>query len=242
MTIEEALHDLGVRPDTLSPLEKETLDREGFLYLRGVLPPQQAERMRETTYELFARQRAQGPEAKTDCEQIQNQSDVFDICFTHPRVLAAVYHVIRGDLASQGVHSRPNCPGKGHQGLHLDGPAVPAGQYETCNSMWPLADFTAQNGATRVVPGSHLWGKAPQEVLADVMQPHPDEVRLIAPVGTVVVFNGHLWHASSRNDSDAGRPNVTSFWSRRDKTHFDATPDAQTAARMSPAVRRLFPG
>lgn len=241
MTLEDALHALGVRDNNLTDAEKRSLDEQGFLHLAGVLTRAQAERMLAEVHRLFALERTGEEGARGECEQIQNKSDAFDICLTHPRLLAAVCHVLRGDLVSQGVHSRPNPPGKGRQGLHQDGPSVPPGEYVTCNSIWPLDDFTAENGATRVVPGSHRWGKAPGDEMADPLAPHPREVYLVAPVGTVVIFNGHLWHSSTLNRSTADRPNVTSFWARRGQTHFDATPAPELTARLSPAARRLLP-
>jgi hypothetical protein len=56
-----------------------------------------------------------------------------------------------------------------------------------------LDDFTRENGATRYVPGSHRWGKLPQDVLADPSAPHSDEKLIIGRAGTVVVINVHLW-------------------------------------------------
>ena len=81
--------------------------------------------------------------------------------------------------------------------------------------MWPLMDFTADNGPTRVVPGSHLFGKIPSEALDDSVAPYPGEVTLIAPVGTVVIFNAHAWHGATANPNRIPRANCTSFWGRR---------------------------
>jgi CubicO group peptidase (beta-lactamase class C family) len=39
--------------------------------------------------------------------------------------------------------------------------------YWVCNSVWMLDDITANNGAIRMIPGSHRWRKLPHEVLTD---------------------------------------------------------------------------
>jgi hypothetical protein len=61
-----------------------------------------------------------------------------------------------------------------------------------CNSVWMLDDFTPENGPIRMVPGSHHWGRLPQEALPDPVAPHPAEVILTGKAGTVVVMNSHL--------------------------------------------------
>lgn len=241
MTFEQALHELGVRDDTLTAAEKQSLDRDGFVFLHGILPASQVPRMREEVQRLFALERTGEAGAKGECEQIQNKSDAFDICFTHPRLLAAVYHVLRADFASQGIHSRPNPPGKGKQGMHQDGSACRDGVFETCNSIWPLTDFTDENGATRVVPGSHRWGKAPSDVMKDCAERHPDEIRLAMPLGSVAVFNGSLWHSAMLNRGAVDRVNVTSFWALRTKSVFNARLSESAMRRLSPAAQRLFP-
>ena len=63
------------------------------------------------------------------------------------------------------------------------------------NSMWLLVDFHAANGATRVVPGSHLSGRQPQPDLYT----GEDLVPIEAPAGTAVFFEGRLWHGSGTN-------------------------------------------
>jgi ectoine hydroxylase-related dioxygenase (phytanoyl-CoA dioxygenase family) len=67
----------------------------------------------------------------------------------------------------------------------------------------PLVDFTAGNGATRIVPGSH------REPLRDASRapdrPHPRERLIGAPAGAAIVINGHVWHSGTKNRSDRRR-------------------------------------
>lgn len=245
MEFREALTALGVHKDTLTDEEREMLDAKGYLPLHGILPPEQAYQMRVAMTELFVAEKTGQEGAPSEVSQMQNKSAVYDICFTHPRVVAAIAHVLKEEFISLGIHSRPNPPGKGHQGLHVDygGPPAKPGEYFTCNSMWPLADFTVENGATRAVPGSHLWEKHPQDAMVDPRAPHPEEVYFVASVGTVIIFNSHVWHGARLNSTDADRPNVTSFWTRRIQHDGSVrrnplSPEAYR--RLSPAARRLF--
>jgi Protein involved in biosynthesis of mitomycin antibiotics/polyketide fumonisin len=225
MTTAEALYALGVREDTLTPAERARLDADGYLPLPGVLSPEQIDAFRARLGEL---QEAEGAEAGKEVHQeagtdrladLVNKGELFTTCFTHPRVLAAVAHVLGGDLKLSSLNARAALPGQGLQVLHADweGPVAPD-DFRACNSLWLLDDFTEANGATRVVPGSHRWGKVPQEAMADPCAPHPEEKLLLAPAGTVVVFNSHTWHGGTRNRTDAPRRAMHCYFCRRGET------------------------
>lgn len=64
-----------------------------------------------------------------------------------------------------------------------------------CNVMWMLDDFTEENGATRIVPGSHLNGRQPDH------ERDKDVVTTAAtgPAGNAMVFDGRLWHGTGAN-------------------------------------------
>lgn len=222
MTISEALYELGVQEDTLTRDEKEQLDRDGYLPLYGLLSPTQVEAFNARLDELIAEE---GENAGKEVHQeagtnrlsdLINKSDLFDTCFTNPRLLAGIAHVLQGDLKLSSLNYRAALPGQGLQGLHADwnGPVAP-NEYQVCNSIWLLDDFTAENGATRVVPGSQRSGKSPQDDLANPADTHPDEVLIIAPAGTVVIFNSHTWHGGTKNTTDQPRRAMHSYFCRR---------------------------
>ncbi len=82
-------------------------------------------------------------------------------------------------------------------GPALNPPAV-------CNIMWMACDFTEENGATRIVPGSHLSGEN-----ADPSVPHKIEtVAAAGTAGTAVIFEGRTWHAIGVNRTDEPRYGV----------------------------------
>jgi hypothetical protein len=241
----ESLYALGVRDNTLSADEKLKLDQDGYLPLYDILNKEQIRAMLEAIEDNFAREKTGTPDGPPECENLQNKSDAFDLCVSHPRVLAAIAHVLKDNIRSLGVHSRPNKPGRGLQELHADfgGPPPQDGEYWVCNSIWPLVDFTVENGATRVVPGSHRCGKNPGDVQSDRKAPHPQEIKLIAPAGSVVIFNSHLWHGATQNNSAHDRPNVTSFFGRRDpRQAMDRRSVLSRSAcnRIGDPVRALF--
>jgi len=115
------------------------------------------------------------------------------------------------------LNARFALPGMGLQSLHADwGRLETPGDFQVCNSIWLLDGFTEDNGATRVVPGSHRWGtKLPSDEMADASQPHPLERLLLAPEGTVVVFNSHTWHGGTLNRTGKPRRAMHSYFVRR---------------------------
>lgn len=221
MDMTTALQQLGATEDRLDADTRRRLDEDGFAPLPDILSPTQVEAFRSRLAELSAEEGdAAGlevhQEAGTDrLSNLVNKDAMFDVCFTHPTVLAAMRHVL-GDFKLSSLNSRAALPGQGHQALHTDwGEPVTAGDYQVCNSIWLLDDFTAENGATRVVPGSHRWGHRPSDVMADPAAAHPDEIQLLASAGTVVIFNSHLWHGGTLNHSTAPRRAMHSYFTRR---------------------------
>ena len=250
MTIQEALNQLGVTPETLTAEERERLDRDGFLRLPGILSLEQVAEFNCRLAELAAEE---GERAGTEVHQeagtirlsdLVNKDSLFEIVFTHPRVLAAVAHVLQGDLRLSSLNSRAALPGEGLQALHADWRgAVTPGHYFVCNSLWCLDDLTEENGATRVVPGSHRSGRMPADDLPDPKAPHPDEIQVLAPAGTVVVFNSHTWHGGTLNRSDRPRRVLHGYFCRRDvpqQTDQRRYFRPETRARLSEAAQLIL--
>ncbi len=250
MTIKDALLDLGVQEDTLSAEEKDHLDREGFVALYGILDATTIARMNTRLAELLEEEGEQAgrevhQEAGTNrLSNLVEKGDIFDICFTHPRVLAGIAQVLQGDLRLSSLNHRAALPGQGLQHLHADwNGATQPGQFFVCNSIWLLDDFTLDNGATRVVPGSHNSGRVPSDELANPADTHPRQQLIIAPAGTVVIFNSHTWHGGTLNQTQSPRRALHSYFTRRDQpqqTNQRALLGSATIARFSEATRTVL--
>ncbi len=250
MNVQEALTALGVTDQLLSQTEKDQLDRDGYLPLGRILSAEQLTAMRQRLDELVEEE---GDDAGKEIHQeagairlsdLINKDPIFEVCFTHPRVLGAINHVLNGDLRLSSLNYRSALPGSGLQGLHQDwGSPTTPGDYWVCNSIWLLDDFTALNGATRVVPGSNRSGKTPKDVMADPSQPHPDQAIITAPAGTVVIFNAHTWHGGTLNQTDQPRRGLHSYFCRRSWEQQLIQKDyirPATYARLSEAARFIL--
>jgi ectoine hydroxylase-related dioxygenase (phytanoyl-CoA dioxygenase family) len=61
--------------------------------------------------------------------------------------------------------------------------------------MWPLDEFTAENGATRFIPRSHRWEPGRQPSPGD-----PLETAVMSP-GAALFYLGSLWHGGGANET-----------------------------------------
>lgn len=224
MDLQAALRALGVQDETLTSKERDQLDREGFLMLPHILTTEEARQYAARLDELLALEGENAgkevhQEAGTDrLADLINKDPLFHRVLMQPSVLAAVAHVIGDEFKFSSLNSRATQPGHGQQQLHLDLDAIEnliPGKYYGCNSIWVLDDFTEENGATRVVPGSHRWGKSPQEELTDPTAPHPCEIKLTAPAGTVLILNAHTWHGGTRNNTHRPRRAMHGYFCQR---------------------------
>jgi ectoine hydroxylase-related dioxygenase (phytanoyl-CoA dioxygenase family) len=129
------------------------------------------------------------------------------------RLLAVVRALVGPDAQVGGVHFRSPQPGHGGQRLHADHqPLAEAGPAQVATMILALVDFTDVNGATRLVPGSHL--RPDQQRLSGNLESHPDERLLTGPAGTAFVFSGHVLHSGTQNRSSAPRPSLQVSWGR----------------------------
>ena len=249
MNITDALDTLGATDDVLTEQNKKELDEKGYTLLPGVIGDEWLESLRSRLEELWEREGSlagheEGGEPGTRrLAALVDKGPAFDRVYTHPKLLAAVYGVIGRDFKLSALNARDSLPGQGHQDLHTDSSGDYDGRFYVCNSIWLLDDFTEENGCTRLVPGTHR-ARLPSNVLKDVMAPHPEEEHLVAPAGTVAVFNSHIWHGGTLNRTrDHKRLAPHCYYTAREgKQPLDQREHlgTETWERISPAARYIL--
>ena len=107
------------------------------------------------------------------------------------------------------------------------------------NVFWMISDFSEANGATRIVPRSHLSGAQP-----DTCVPHTVEtVSITGSAGSVVIWDGRTWHAAGANTANSTRYGITSYYGGpqfRSLTNFTHATHAEVLEGASPALRTLL--
>lgn len=191
------------------------MDELGYVVLGQLIDPAEAERMAARIDELIALEGAAagmeiGMDEKTGLlGNLVAKDPIFDRCAFDPNVLGVVRHVLGDAIRLFAINARNPPRGAGHQDLHADWlEPVGPGNHKIVNSIWMLDPFT-DNGPTRLVAGTHRSGDLPRDVMTDPAAAHPDEAYLTGPAGTVVVFNGHLWHGGTANTSGRPRHSIT---------------------------------
>ncbi|HKC86717.1 MAG TPA: phytanoyl-CoA dioxygenase family protein, partial [Blastocatellia bacterium] len=208
--IEDVLKECGVTEATLAPAEKESLNRLGYVVLTGVIDLDWLARLRTAFENAVGRGQTTGASEQSGTRHASDliQKDVaFDGVLTHPKILGAVFHVLRRSFKVLALGGRDPLPGYGQQGLHTDWypRAAPSEPFSVATTLWLLDDLIEDNGATRLIPGSHIWLKPLPKSMRQPEAKHPDQRLVIAKAGSALVFNGHLWHGGTRNESNRPR-------------------------------------
>jgi ectoine hydroxylase-related dioxygenase (phytanoyl-CoA dioxygenase family) len=224
------------------------LDEHGWLALPGLMSPDLLAALRARIDELFAEEADRaGSEFKQEpgarrLANLVNKGRIFeDVILTAP-VLECMAHVLGPRFKLSSLNARSANPHTADgQPLHADSGAIAddAG-YFVCNSVWLLDDFTSENGATRMVPGSHRWRRLPP---ADYYEPHPDEQLVLGNAGDVVIMNAHMWHGGTANRTAAPRRAMHVYYTRYDQPQQQYQKrwlSAEVQSRLSPEARRIL--
>jgi phytanoyl-CoA dioxygenase PhyH len=163
-----------------------------------------------------------------------NRDPLCDSLYLQPAALDGACTLIGRPFRLSTMHARTVRPHAAEQTLHVD--------FERADDGWPMLgfifmvdDFRQDNGATRFVPGSHERAGPPDDGA-------PQQLAC-GPAGSVILFNGSVWHGHSANPSPRPRRSIQGAYIRREATsgsNLPARMQAQTLARIGPLARYLI--
>jgi ectoine hydroxylase-related dioxygenase (phytanoyl-CoA dioxygenase family) len=195
--------------------ERRVLDEDGYVILTGLLTTPELARMRQAVGHALERAPSLDPlwrpggTLHVDLEQ----DPAFAPVRESARLRAALSHLLGRRWELTRLTLRAPQPGFGAQVLHGAATLPPAkrgvlaGERPTLvTAIVALVDFTSENGATRVVPGSHrTWSL---KVPADPDAPFREAKVLSCPAGSAIVFPEALVHSGTRNRSQQRRDSL----------------------------------
>lgn len=218
------------------------LDRDGYVILTGLLSRQEcadlrAELMpflRRTGRNTFEGHRTQRVYSVIDKTRAANH------LIEHPRILALLDRLLLPNYLLSQVQVINIQPGEDAQLLHPDDGIYPLARPRpelSVATVWAIDEFTEDNGATVVLPGSHRWpdGRMPGDA-----DPHR---RAVMSAGSCVLFLGTLWHGGGANRSTAPRLAVTAQYCQpwlRTQEAFTLSTNRDVAREVSEDIRRML--
>ncbi len=229
------------------------LKHKGFVLFESLLSSSEVAKLLECLEDLW---QAEGEVAGQEnyietgvrrLANLVNKGEIFRPIFGHPLILETAEAVMGPDFHLSMLNARDVLPGAGaNMPFHADTDRSgrPDGRgYSSFTAVWMLDDFTQQNGATRLVPGSHRSTLLPKESVHDVYAPHPEEIVAKGKAGDVLAFNGHCWHTGGANQTDKNRRAILAHYLRADiplsgRRRQHLSPDY--AAQLTPRERVLL--
>jgi hypothetical protein len=219
--------DLGLREYV------DTCDEQGFAVIppEKVASPEFIERIRNTVLrvaeERTGNQFALDQNGNSGNYHSEPQSDgqfllyyllfedpIFEEWLNNRTMQAIVNHYMRGEGQLSSLTSFVKWKGGDYGeglGLHSDTPRplsgeLPEGCNDVVNSALCLTDYSEDNGAIAFVPGSHKLRRMPTPgELID------QAVAVEAPAGSLIFFNGNVWHGAVPKHTDGLRLNITTY-------------------------------
>ncbi len=188
---------------------RHEIEEQGYCIVPDVIDATMVNRARNALDELLqAEQTAEAREARTQrVGHIAGKHPVFMELLCHEFVIDFWKQTLGQDIICSSWSANTVYPGHEAIGWHVDYPywskqppwptTMQAGQ-----TIWMLDDFTEENGATGVVPGSHRRGHPPEEP-RNVWR--EDGKIMTGKAGSVVLAHGAWYHTARPNQSDEPR-------------------------------------
>lgn len=214
--------------------------RDGYVILPDLLTADELVEIRESVAPLLNLHGRNGFEGHTTQRvySVLNKTRACDRIADHPRVLALLDRLFLPNYLLSMLQVINILPGEQAQMLHTDDGFYPIPRPRAglgAATIWAIDDFTADNGATDVIAGSHLWGgRRPQDV---------EREPVVMKAGSCVFFPGTLWHGGGANRSDAPRLALTAQYCEpwlRPQEAFTLSMTRATVRAVSEDIRRML--
>jgi ectoine hydroxylase-related dioxygenase (phytanoyl-CoA dioxygenase family) len=223
----------------------ERIERDGYTIVEDAIEPALLDELADDLLRLERTLRiapAQNAFEGTRTVRIYNllaHGGLYQRIPVHASVLPIVEGVLDAGCLVSSLSSIRIGPGETAQPIHADDMVIPLAKPHgaiICNSMWALTDFSDANGATRLVPGSHLR-ESPR--YGTEVESVPAEMRR----GSVLVWHGSLWHGGGANRTGEHRVGIAMNYCAgfiRQQENQQLGIPREIASRFSPRLREMI--
>ncbi len=215
---------------------------QGYAVIESLLNEHQIIRLRSALDpwlkgKLMGRNNFEGFKSERVYALLAKHND-FAMLVEHPEILAITNQLLERDYLLSANLAINVHPGETPQPFHQDndgGPFASTGAIHGISVIWNLDEFTEDNGATEVIPGSHHFPNG----LPDT----ESAIKILMPAGSALVFSGSLLHRGGTNRSSKARlaitPQYCQPWLRQLENMVLSVPP-EMAALFSPRIQELL--
>jgi len=228
----------------------QEIGRQGFTVIRDFLDEGQLAEFRRALQPFLGSHHGRNDFEGFKTERVYTlvaRGKVFEEIACEPRLMALLSRFLEGDFLLSATHAINLGPEETPQSIHADDGfyrqprTAPAVGYSVIGA---IDAFTAENGATEVIPGSHLWT---DEELAERRKDPDAMIKLLVPMqvpaGACFVFPGKLLHRGGANRTKKPRLAFTNQycagWARPQENFFLSVPKS-FVRMMSPKAQALL--
>ena len=234
---------------------------EGYIVFRNVMSPEEVSRVREALKPHFlhrGRNNFEGFKSNRVYALLAKSPKVFSDMLTHPLALGFAEADLGASCLVSAFLAINLLPGETVQDWHRDDGTIPIPSPRPAygvSTFWAIDDMTEENGATEIVPRSHLctdqstpriyddkFDNRERDVNEDP-DPRKDAIKVLMPAGSLMIASGHLLHRGGANKSNASRlivtPQYCPGWARQIENMMLAVP-REIAATLPRRTRQLI--
>lgn len=222
----------------------EAVERDGYVIVERLIPEETLTRIKEDLIPQFEHDSGRNNFEGFKTQRLYaffEKSLACNPLVEHPLILGCLDRLFEPNYLLSQLQAINILPGEAQQPLHHDDlfyrvprPRRPLG----AATIWAIDPFTEENGATVVIPRSHLWGDR---------QPSDDDLQhqvpLVMPAGSVVFFVGTLWHGGGANRSDHARLCVSAQYCEpwcRTQENYSLSLSKETVKQCSEAIQAML--
>lgn len=226
-------------------IDLHELDEAGFVVIPDLVPPGDLTAIRGAYDEVVVSAVPDDVKVGSSTTRVTdfvNRGPEFDSLYVNPDVLKACRHILREPFRLSTMHARTLRPDLPAQDLHVD--------FERDDHGWTMVgfilmvdEFRSDNGATRFIPGSHNWSGVPLDMPGDRKADYPRQVLACGRAGSMIVFNGSVWHGHTVNRSGMPRRSIQGAYIRQNAESGESLRQRmlpETLARIGPTARKVL--